>query len=83
MRVYKDMCNYLKARNYKPNLNIMENEASTAVKRYITNANVHCQLVKPNRHRVNASERAICRFKNNFVAGLSYVHQKLPIYLCN
>ena len=41
MRVYKDMYDYLKARNFKPKSNIMDNEASTAVKRYIRNVNVN------------------------------------------
>ena len=41
MRVYEDMYHFLKARNCKPKLNIMDNEASTDVKRYTTNANVN------------------------------------------
>ena len=57
----------------------MDNKASTAVKRYITNVIVNYQLVKPNNHCVNADERAIRTFKNNFVAGLSYVHPKFPM----
>ena len=40
-RVYEDMYDYLKAHNCKPKLNIMDNEASTDVKRYITNANLN------------------------------------------
>ena len=81
MRVYKYMYDYLKSRNCKPKLNIMDNEASTAVKRYIKNANVKYQLVKPNNHCVNAAEREIRTFKNNFVAELSSVHPKFPMYL--
>ena len=81
MRVYEDMYNYLISCNYKPKLNIMDNEASTAVKRYITNANVNYQLVEPNNHRVNTSEGAICTFRNHFVARLSSVHPKFPMYL--
>ena len=81
MRVYKYMYDYLKSRNCKPKLNIMDNEYPTAVKRYITNANVNFQLVKPNNHRVNAAEREIRTFKNNFVAGLSSVHPTFPMYL--
>ena len=48
MRVYEDMYNYLKARNCKTKLNIMDNKSSTAVKRYIINAHVNDQLVRPN-----------------------------------
>ena len=81
MIVYEDMYNYLKACNYKPKFNTISNKASTAVKRYITNINVNYQLVKPNNHHVNAAEREIRTFKNNFVTGLSSVHPKLPMYL--
>ena len=81
MRVYKYIYNYLKARNCKPKLNIMDNEAYTAVKRYTTNANVNYQLVEPKNHHVNAAEHVIRTFKNHFVAGLSSVHQKFPMYL--
>ena len=59
----------------------MYKEASTAVKTYITNANINYQLVEPNNHPVNAAERAIFTFKNNFVSGLSSVHSKLPMCL--
>ena len=81
MRFYKDMYEHLKARNCKPKLKIMDKESSTAVKRYIKNANVNYQIVKLNNLRVNAAERAIRTFKNNFVAGLSSVHPKFPMYL--
>ena len=81
MRVYEDIYEYIKAPNCKPKLNIMENEASTAVKRYTTNANVNYQLVEPNNHRVNAAEHAIRTFKNHSVEGLSSLHPKFPIYL--
>ena len=30
---------------------------------------------------MNAAERAICTFKNHFVAGISSVHPKFPLYL--
>ena len=65
MRVYEDMYDYLKAHNCKLKLNIMDNIAYIAVKRYIENANINYQVFKPNNHRLNASERAIRAFKNH------------------
>ena len=50
MRVYEDMYEYFKAHNCKPKFKILDNKASTDVKRYITNANVNYQLVKLNNH---------------------------------
>ena len=81
VRCYKEMYNFLKKRNCKPKLNIMDNEASRAVKNFITNENTKYQLVEPNNHRVNAAERAIRTFKNHFIAGLSSVDPKFPLYL--
>ena len=81
MRVYKDMYDCIKSRNYKPKLNIMDNEASTDVKRYITNVNVNVLIGEPNNHHINAAECAIRTFKNIFLAGLSSVHPKFPMYL--
>ena len=59
----------------------MDNKASRAVKKIITNENTKYQLVKPDNHRVNAAERAIRTFKNHFIAGLSSVDPKFPLYL--
>ena len=65
VRVYSDFYDFLTARNCPPKLNIMDNEASTAVKRFISNGNTKYQLVEPNNHRFNAAERAIRTFKNH------------------
>ena len=46
MRFYKYMYDYLKARNCKPKLIIMDNESSTSMKRYITNTNVNLPTVQ-------------------------------------
>ena len=75
------MYTYLKAQNCKPKLNILDNEASTAVTRFMKSIDVNYQLVEPHTHRVNAAECAIRTFKNHLVAGLSSVHPKFPIYL--
>ena len=52
MRVYEDMYNYIKARNWEPKLKIMDNEDFTSVKRYIKNANINYQLVKHKNYRI-------------------------------
>jgi hypothetical protein len=61
----------LTARGCKPNLNILNNEASRAIKRAITKSGATYQLVEPHNHRVNAAERAIRTFKNHFMATAS------------
>jgi hypothetical protein len=42
---------------------------------------VEYQLVPPHCHRRNATERAICTFKEYFVAGLASVDPDFPLHL--
>ena len=56
---YKDIYEYLTSKNFKPKLNVTDNECSKAVQSYIASQDVDWQLVEPNDHRVNAAERAI------------------------
>jgi hypothetical protein len=42
---------------------------------------VEYQLVPPHCHRRNAAERAICTFKEHFVAGLASVDPEFPLHL--
>ena len=65
VEAYKEMYEDLKARGFKPTLNVTDNECSKAVQKYITSQNVNYQLVEPNNHRANAAERAIQTFKNH------------------
>ena len=76
---YKDIYEYLESVDQKPTLNVTDNEASKAVKKYIQSKNVDWQLVEPDNHRVNAAERAIQTFKNHFLAGLATVDKTFPL----
>jgi hypothetical protein len=78
---YKDIYEYLTSKNFKPKLNVTDNECSKAVQSYIASQDVDWQLVEPHNHRVNAAERAIQTFKNHFIAGLATVDQEFPLQL--
>jgi len=64
-----------------PALNIMDNQASRAIKAATLASNSDYQLVPPDNHRVNAAERAIRTFKNHFIAGLATADPNFPIQL--
>jgi hypothetical protein len=66
---------------FKPCLNIMDNEASTAVKRQIVTSGATYQLVEPHNHCVNAAERAIRTWKNHFIACLCSTDPSFPVRL--
>jgi hypothetical protein len=59
----------------------LDNEASAALKKLFTTNDVEYQLVPPRCHQRNASERAICTFKEHFVAGLASVDPDIPLNL--
>jgi hypothetical protein len=71
----------LRARDYQPALNIMDNECSKAVEKHIRANKMTIQLVPPHNHRVNATERAIGTFKEHFVAALAIVDNLCPLQL--
>ena len=81
LRAYEALYNTLTTRGCKPSLNILDNEASRAIKRAITSSGATFQLVEPHNHRVNAAERAIRTFKNHFIAGLCSTDPSFPVYL--
>ena len=72
-KAYNKLYDYLTDRGLKPKFNVMDNEASTTIKKLLTQRDTKFQLVEPHNHRVNAAERAIRTFKNQFIAGLCTV----------
>jgi hypothetical protein len=71
----------LTVKGFKPKLQTLDNEASTALKNFFFVNNIAYQLVPPHCHRRNAAERAIRTFKEHFVAGLSSVDPSFPMHL--
>ena len=61
-------------------MHLLDNEASAAFKDAIK-CNCTLQLVPPDTHHRNLTERAIQTFKNHFLAILAGVDQNFPMYL--
>ena len=59
----------------------MDNKASQKIKQAIHKKSAAYQLVTPHNHRINTAERAICTFKNHFIAGLCSTDPNFPLYL--
>ena len=71
----------LTARGLKPQLQRLDNEASEALKEFMTEEHIDFQLAPPKVHRRNAAERAIRTFKNHFNASLCSTDKKFPLKL--
>jgi hypothetical protein len=72
----------LHTRDYQPTLNVMDNECSNAIKKYIRANKMDIQLVPLHNLRVKAAELAISTFKEHFIAtALATVDTLYPLQL--
>ena len=71
----------LKAGEYTLTLNVMDNECSVAVEKYIKSEKIGIQLVPPHNHHVYATERVIATFNEHFIATLITVNTHCPLQL--
>jgi hypothetical protein len=81
LNAYRTIFDKLTARGLRPQLQRMDNEASTLLTQFLTNNGVTHQLTTPQMHRRNMVERAIRVFKNHFIAGLCRKHPNFPLHL--
>jgi hypothetical protein len=81
VKAYDTVHQEVAVKGFKPKLQTLDNEASTALKNFFTVNDINYQLVPPHCHRRNATERSIRTFKEHFVAGLSSVDPAAPLHL--
>jgi hypothetical protein len=67
VRAFDLLIQYLIIRGLKPSLQRLDNEASLALRNYLTKQGIDYQLAPPHIHRRNNAERAIQTFKNHFI----------------
>jgi hypothetical protein len=78
VHAFELLINSLIIRGLKPSLQHLDNEASLALRNYLTKQGIDYQLAPPYIHGRNNAERAIQTFKNNFISGLCSVDPKFP-----
>jgi hypothetical protein len=81
VKAYDSIHQELTVKGFKPKLQTLDNEASTALKNFFTVNDITYQLVPPHCNLRNAAERATRTFKEHFVAGLSSVDPSFPMHL--
>jgi hypothetical protein len=81
IKAYDTIHQELTVNGFKPKLQTLDNEASSALKIFFTANDVDYQLVSPHCHCSSAAERTIRSFKEHFVAGLSSVDPTFPLHL--
>ena len=78
---YQQIRKLLSKRGLQPKLNILDNECSQVLKKYMDDEHKLFQLVPPHLHQRNAAEREIQTLKNHFIAGLVSTHDDFPMQL--
>jgi hypothetical protein len=78
VRAFDLLIQSLILRGLKPLLQRLDNEASLALRDYLTKQGITYQLAPPHIHRRNNAERAIQTFKNNFISGLCSCRPNFP-----
>jgi hypothetical protein len=81
VKAYDSIHQELSVKGFKPKIQTLDNEASTALKNFFTVNNISYQLVPPHCHLRSAAEHSIRTFKEHFVAGLSSVDPSFPMHL--
>ncbi len=78
---YKTYFDVLTKKGFKPKSNIMDNQATKHIKKFLTENDCKVQVVEPHNHRVNAAERAIQTFKAALIAALATTDSDFPLQL--
>jgi hypothetical protein len=78
---YKQALFLYESRGFKPLLQRLDNEASSALQSLMDDNGIAFQLAPSHCHRRNAVERAIRTFKNHFIAGLCSTNRDFPLNL--
>jgi hypothetical protein len=81
VRAFDLLIQSLIIRGLKPSLQRLGNEASLALRNYLTKQGIDYQLAPPHIHQSNNAERTIQTFKNHFIAGLCSVDPNFPLML--
>ena len=70
IEAFREVYDYLQSKHLHPKLQVLDNECSKAVKKYIHSKDTDIQLVEPHNHRVNTAETAVKTIKLPYVSNL-------------
>ncbi len=62
-------------------MNVMDNQATKNIKKFLTKKECDIQLVKPNNKRLNAAEQAIQTWKDAMISALATTDSDFPLQL--
>ena len=78
---YKEVFESLEAKGYTPKMNVMDNQATKFIKKFLTKKECDLQVVEPHNHHINTAEQAIQTFKDAFIPALATTDCNFPLQL--
>jgi hypothetical protein len=78
---YKELFESLESKQYKPKMNVMNNQGTKYIKKFHTKKECNLQVVELHNHRMNPAKRAIQTFKDSFIAALATTDWEFPLQL--
>ena len=81
LRSTEELYKHLTDRGLKPQIHMLDNECSQALKNFIRGAHVRHQLVPPSLYRALVAKRAIQTYKAHLIAGLSSCDPNFPLHI--
>ncbi len=78
---YKSNLEELTRKGFKPKLNVMDNQATKHIQKFLAKEVCKLQLVEPHNHHVNAVKWAIQSFKDALIAVLATTDRDFPLQL--
>ena len=78
---YKKNFEMLEAKGFKVKLNVMDNQATKCIIKFLTKNKCKVQLVKPGNKRLNAAERAIQTWKDALITAIATTDSEFPLQL--
>jgi hypothetical protein len=71
----------LEAKGYKIKLNLMDNQATKVIKKFLDKNQCNLLLVEPHNHQVNATKHVIQTFKAHFISALATTDGNFPLQM--
>ena len=78
---HKKFFDMLAAKGFKVKLNIMDNQATKYIMKFLDEEDCKVQLVEPGNKRLNAAKRAIQTWKDALIAALATTNRDFPLQL--
>jgi hypothetical protein len=72
---------FLVSKGYFPKTKVMDNQATKVIKAFLKPNDVSLQLFEPHNHCINAADRAIQTFKNQFIGALGITDVNFTVQL--